>query len=198
MKKLLVLLALSALMASAAFAQADPDPDGISVYFDLAGEQTCFDSIAPFELVNANLLITNPSRGGVSGWECNVTATGFTAPGWTLVAGADLGGAAAGAFQEFFVGIGPGDLALMGAETVLVATFEGYVMDPAGVCEFFVGPYTTPSVPGAPAYTDPIDVGIIVPLQVASGNYDLAVAQVNTCTVVETEAQSWGGVKALF
>jgi len=200
MKKLLVLLALSALMASAAFAQADPDPDGISVYFDLEATQTCTVTTANFEQVFAYLMITNPSRGGVSGWEVNVTTTGgFTAPSWATEAGADLGGDASGAFQEFFVGIGPSPLALMGS-VVHVATFSCYVFSPADVVEFFIEPYTTSSIPEnpAPCYTDPIEVGIIVPLQVASGSYELPVAQVNACTVVETEARSWGGVKALF
>jgi len=67
MKKLVVLLLVS-LMATAAFAQIDPDADMVGVYFD-TGAMTNSAVIAPAAATPCYIIITNPSSPLVQGLE---------------------------------------------------------------------------------------------------------------------------------
>lgn len=193
MKKLLVLLALSALMATAAFAQADTDPNGIGVYFDLEATQVCTTAGA-YQPVDAYLILTNLTAGGVGGFECSMDVGGFAFGSWTLTAGTNGDQLSAG----FYVGIGTGSNALTG-DNVMVAHYNGVLPTPETIGTFTLSPYPIPSIPGVMCYSNPLDAGDLIPLQVSVGSYELPAAMVNgPCGVVPSDPQSWGSVKALF
>ncbi len=99
MKKLNVLLSIFVLLLAAnAFAQLDPDLDGIGIYFDAEATLTCAYTSVPFESVTAYLCITNPTDAtGVSGWEATIVSAGpAVAPAWTLASGLDVDASADG------------------------------------------------------------------------------------------------------
>ena len=193
MKKLLVTLAIVCL-AGTAFAQVDPDPNGIGVFFDTEGTVYCHEFIGG--AVTAYVIITNPSQdAGIGGYEFHVTAAlpaGNYDTGWTLPAGA-LNVSAA---PDFVVGMGS---PLPYAPAVVVAQW-GLLMFAAGCMEFYVGPADTPSMPGVPLYADGLNPGLLVPLQVSSGSAELPVAQLNCgeCIVIGAEDATFGSVKAMY
>jgi hypothetical protein len=193
MKKLLVTLAIVC-MAGTAFAQVDPDPNGIGVYFDMAGTQYCYEFLGG--PVSAYVVITNPTQdAGISGYECHVSyvlPAGNYDTGWTLPAG----GLNVSTAPDFVVGMGS---PLPYAPSVVVATL-GLLMFAPGCMEFYVGPANTPSIPDVPLYADGLDPGLLIPLQVSSGSSELPVAQLNCgdCIVIGTEDATFGGVKAMY
>ncbi len=197
MKKLLAMLAI-ALLASSAMATVDPDPDGIGVYFDLDGDVVCTTTVAPFANVVAYLLATNPSAGGISGWEGQIWTAGAApvAPAWTLSAGLDVDPSADG----FQVGIGTGPLALPAAPAVVLATWSGFIMNSTDMVEFFVsGVAGSTSFPNSPGYAAGDDAGDLREFQVSSGTgMDMPVAGINTCVVVANEDMTFTNVKSLY
>lgn len=204
MKKLLVLLALSAIMASAAFAAADPDPDGIGVYFDDAAEMTS-TAASPMGLLVCNLCVTNPSgNNGVSGFEGGVNVIGnYIALQKVdgVFGNVDFGASSGPTNVDWRAGAGVGALASYADVNgvVLVGQFQFYPMDTNPI-EIFAAPGNNPSIPGVDyaMYADALDAGNLIPLQAVSGGYDLPVARVNGDAVVDNGDQSWGSVKALF
>ena len=59
-------------LASCAFAQIDPDPDGIGIYFDLEATQVSA-TVEVGEAVTGYLIATNPSQeGGLAAWVATV------------------------------------------------------------------------------------------------------------------------------
>ena len=196
MKALITLLALT-LIAGSAFAQIDPDPDSIGVYFDLDGNTICGTTAFPYETALAYLLITNPSDPfGVSGWEANVSVTGNAlAPQWVLSAGLDVDMSADG----FQVGIGTGALALPAAPAILLATWSGLVPNTFDVQDFLVTDVPgSVSFGGTPGYASGSDAGLLIPLQVSSGFPYVTCASINDCVVIGNDDMSFGGVKSLF
>ena len=199
MKKLTALTSiLVLLLAGVAFAQADADPDGLGVYFDTDGINTCLNTAAPFESVTAYLLVTNPSDlTGVSGWEARVEVVGpAVAPAWTLAAGLDVDDDPA----NFQVGVGT-IAPLPYGTTVVLSTWVGFVMTPVtDVVNFVIS-----NVPGSvsfadsPGYAAGGNAGLLIPLQVSSGYpYGAPAAQINACDVVANEDMSFSNVKNLF
>jgi hypothetical protein len=197
MKKLLVLMAV-VLLASGAMAQIDPDDNGMGVYFDTEGTVVCKTTAAPFESVNAYLLITRPTdTAGVSGWEAAVTIGGApVAPSWALAAGLDVDSSASG----FQVGIGVAPAALPAAPAVLLATWTGFVMQPTDVVTFTVSDVPgSVSFDGTPGYGSGADAGLLIPLQVSTGFPYVVCAQINgACDIVANDEMSWSSVKTMF
>jgi hypothetical protein len=199
MKKLTALTSiLVLLLAGIAFAQVDADPDGLGVYFDTNGIETCFTTVAPFESVTGYLLLTNPSDSfGISGWEANIDVLGAAvAPAWTLAAGLDVDMSAAG----FQVGIGTDALALPVAPAVVLATWVGFIMAPTDIVSFVISNVAgSSSFPSNPGYASGSNAGVLIPLQVSSGYpYGAPAAQINACDVVANEDMSFSNVKNLF
>ncbi|MCP4144896.1 MAG: hypothetical protein GY752_06380 [bacterium] len=201
MKKAILTLMMLAI-ATVAFAQIDPDENGIGLYFDEFGYEVCLTTAAPFTPITAYLLATNISEeSGISGFECEVTTDGLlTAAAWSLNGVQPLNVFAA---PLFAVGLGENELATpVINNVVLLATLTAYVLDPADQVSFGVKNLDAGSFdPPAPGYAAGDNAGLLVPLQVSSGfPYGAAVAQINIdpCGVVANEDVSFGSVKALY
>ena len=67
MKKMLVLM-LSLMVASSAFAVIDADPDMLGIYFDEAADVSC-TSATPYATVVTYVIMTNPSNATIGGFE---------------------------------------------------------------------------------------------------------------------------------
>jgi len=200
MKKMLV-LALAILVSTSAFAQIDPDENGIGLYFDELGFEVCTVTTAPFEEVTAYLLATNITEEAVSGWECEVVTFGApVAPAWLLNGLQPLNAFSA---PLFAVGLGEGDLATEPENNVvLLATYSAFVMAPTDVVEFAIQNLPASSFePPSPGYAAGDNAGNLIPLQVSSGfPFGNVVAQINLpdCGVIANDNVSFGSVKALY
>jgi len=79
MKTLIIALTCLAI-ASTAFAQVDPDPDMIGVYFDLGATNNCLQ-ISPHMPFFAYVIITNPTGVQVGGVEFGYNLVNTSGPG---------------------------------------------------------------------------------------------------------------------
>lgn len=204
MKSLLVALTVLALST---VALAYPGPDSMALYTnaDAAGVPALtLTTAGPFEAITLYLCVSNPSLGGVSGWEGVVEYTGsLTAPSWSLTAGLDVDSANdTDNHERFQVGIGEAPLALEpnGSNNVVLATFEAFVLAPGDQVEFFIkGVPGSTSFDGTPGYASPTDAGLLVPSMNLAGNGDLPVFCINhDCGVVGNEDMTFSNVKSLY
>lgn len=199
MKKFLVMFAITVLVVPAVFAQpVDPDPNGVGVYFDLAGTDLCLESF-PGAIFNAYVLITNPTAADVTAFEaqCSVDTDivfGFGGD-WSLAAGATNVGTAENG--EFFAAWVPA-LPISG-DVIQVAGWGGYAVA-GSYANFFIQPVThvAQSVPGECVYVASIDPGTKIVLQPPTGDWNSPVATIGTSCIVGEEPMSWGEVKSLF
>jgi hypothetical protein len=76
MKKLVLLLMASMLVASSAFAVVDQDPDMVGMYFDPTADTTCLTGVVPYAQVAAHVILTNPSFDYLYGFEFGYDVTG--------------------------------------------------------------------------------------------------------------------------
>lgn len=206
MKKLLVLLASLMLVSSFAAAGVDGDDDSFGFFFDTDATIYETSTAAPFQGVTGYLVVSNPTSGGISGWECEVVipgnGTAYVAPGWAYAGGGlnVFDGAATGLFN---VGVGPGPSQLLPINGVVVlATFSCFVLAPTGVVTFTINPFPgSVTFSGTPGYVDGDDVGVIVACGVSSGYpYGTICAAINQPhdEIIANDDMSWGSVKALF
>ncbi len=191
-------------IASVAFAQIDPDPDGIGLYFDMEATEVCMATAAPFESITAYLLATNiTEESGISGWEMEVLVDGpLTADAWELIGIQPLNVFTA---PRFAVGLGEHGLANPIVDNVVhLATLTAYVLAPTDQVSFGIKPHCSSSWnPPAPGYAAGNNAGNLVPFLVSGGGFDALenpVAQINTdeCSVVSNDDVSFGSVKALY
>ncbi|MCP4291838.1 MAG: hypothetical protein GY780_08400 [bacterium] len=199
MKKIAFALLLTLLVAGNAFAQLDPDDDGIGVYFDPCACVNCLELPAGEHL--GYLVITHPtSEDGVLGWEATVWNEG---PGvvteWELLGDAIN---VATRENEFIVGLGSPEINPYTYPAVVVAVMHLFIFDESAPVEFFIDGVYFNSIPGGeqPNYLDGADYEIIKPLQQIQGSADLPVAIINgDCDgVVATENTTFDGLKALY
>jgi len=192
MKKLLLTLAIVCL-TSTAFAQVDPDPDGIGMYFDQLGTVYCNEFIGG--PVSIYLVLTNQSViTGVGGYECHVDVSPLPAgavfeQGWTLPPTAINVSTA----PDFIVGFGT---PLPHANAITLVTYGLLVFGP-GCVEFNV----RASDSGNLIYADGIDPGLLIPMQVSSdGSPYGAGLNCPGCIdiIIPNDEQSWGQVKNLY
>jgi len=198
MKKLVILLAVS-LMAVSAFAQIDPDPNGIGVYFD-TGAMTNAATWAGFTQNNAYVCITNPT-GNVAAVEFGYNLT--VAPGM-LVRTAEVypataveasGNHAVPTAGENIIGFGS---PLPATSSVVVMSWT-FMLFGAVPVDFYITGTSVPGLPGGePAFVDQADL-LMYKLQQSTGGPLSAVATVNNPpTPVPVESASFGNVKSLF
>jgi len=208
MKTLLVALTVLAL---ASVAQAGyPGSDAMALFLSSQSNSTedpdfILNTSTPFEEIELHLLIVDPSRQGVAGWEGIVEYTGsLTASSWTLTAGLDVDSANdTDNHERFQVGIGLAPLALEpnDADNVVLATFSAFVLATTDEVEFFIKgvPGTTSFEPDTPGYASPIDAGDLVASVNPVGDENLPVFAINTDPgIVSNEDMTFSNVKALY
>lgn len=204
MKKMLVLSAMAVFaFSSVALAVVDPDPDGMSIYFDTTGDTYCIDTANPFSPYNVYILLTNASSSNpVLAWEARVTYDGDAAFGvangnvsWALT----NDGLNTGDAVDMIVGTGLTPVAITGDATIL-ASAQLVWMAAGGHAYFTIGRVTDSlSFPDSMGYVSQIGVG--TPAQHIFGTPGAECAWIGgDCanTPVADEDMSWGGVKALY
>jgi len=206
MKTLFIALTV---LAFSATAFAYPGPDSMGLYLDAdaaAPHSLTFSTTAPFQSVTLYLVISNPSLGGVSGWEAAVNIVGTpTAPAWTLAAGLDVDSASdTSTYQQFQVGIGvsgtsPGPIMPNGSGNCLIASWTGFVLAPTDELQFFItGVPGSVSFAGTPGYASPTNAGL---LQAAFDNTSPLLPNfcINTdCMIIGNQDLTFSNVKALY
>lgn len=193
MRTTLIILGLVLLTAGGVFAQIDPDPDGIGLYFDEEATLTC-KTVPAFVQFDAYLCLTNPSSpNGASGFECRLEFPATILRTFDVI---DTTYQNLFSSPDYLVGFG----APLPAADVIVLTHIGFFnlqLDTRQ--EFFVKPIERPSVPGAACYADGLDPRLLIPLNSSSGSWDLPVAVINgECNVIANEGSAWGRVKSLY
>jgi hypothetical protein len=195
MKKIALVLFAAALVSGSAFAQLDPDDDGIGVYFDPCACSNCVSmDVGPNV---AYVVITHPtSPQGVFGWEAEVTMEG---PAFLL--NFDLIGQTVnvGTPPEYIVGITEPQINPYKFPAIVIAVLDIFISDTSAPVNFFIDGIRFHSLPNrVPAYLDGADPSTIKELRQATGGPDIPVSTINGDCAVAIENESWGGVKALY
>ncbi len=203
---LITLLIVIAIPCST-YAQIDPDPDGMSIYFDL--EAMCFmvhTIPGAYSPITAFLMVTNPStpHPKITGWEAHLEVDGN--PGlpipnrWTIL-GSDGVDVTTG--NDYIQTV---DLPIMGSVTILAhitVSFIGYEVNPT--CTFTMG-----GVPGSTTFTEGPGYiaapGDPIPAIAIFGSWDIETAWINGmdegCSPIPNpfpvEVMTWGAVKSLY
>jgi len=196
MKKLLFVLAITALFVSTtAFAQLNWE-DNIGLYLDEAATTSCGTAGAS-QFVPAFLTLTHLTSDSVSGWEVKITASGggmifSVTPRGQFINAASIPG-------EYSIGLGTPLLAVNG--TVVIADVQVLITDDTTPTYGFLDHVYYDSMNNdLPAYVDGIDRNLVKRLVPALGGLDQPQLIVNgDCGgVVADEDASFGNVKALF
>lgn len=196
MKKLVVILACLA-MANLAFAVADPDPDGIGIWFDMTAD-TNFIEVPANSMVPTYLIISNATAASVGGWECTImwdATVAMVLGAWTYAGSAlNIYGE-----PEFAVGLAT---PIPTSEATLLVQCTLFVLNAAGTM-ITVGPSPVPSTPdGVPLYVDGEDLNHLILLQNSTGygpdGSINACASINQGPISATEEATWGQVKSLW
>jgi hypothetical protein len=205
MKYLIILLATLAL-AESVRAQADPHPDGMSIYFDL--EAFCFEThtYPQYFPITAFLMLTNPTttNSEVIAWEARLTIEGNPMipipPRWTVIGNEYQDGLTNPDYVESV------NVPITGPVTMLAhitITFIGYEVSPFG--EFTIGP-----VPGSTNFPDDpgymVEPGKPIPANGIFGQWNIPVAWINGgyggCDPITfptpAERMTWSAVKTLY
>lgn len=202
MKNMLVALFVISLAATA-FAYPGPDSIGIYVDGESATPDRSLQTTVPYEEVTTYLCITNPSGGGVSGWECMVTIEGSTmlAPVWNLTAGLDVDDRP----DHFQVGIGvtPDALDPNAHGVVVLASWTALITDTTTPIYFKVDgvpestSFTSPTSPG---YAAADDAGDLIRSWPCTGDPNLAVFAINdpAFIVIGNDDMSFSDIKNLY
>ena len=198
MKKLVLAIFFLTLLTGNAFAQLDPDDDGIGVYFDPCACVNCLELDAGLHI--GYVVITHPtSPNGVGGWEAKIWAEGPV----SILSYEFIGNAINAGLRpnEFVVGIPIGEPLYNPYmyPAVVVAMVYIQVEDTSAPINFYIdGIFFSSHDSGQPAYLDGGDTNIIKPLQQPTGGPDYPVATINGACAVAVEATTFDGIKALF
>ena len=195
MKKIALVLCFALLASGNAFAQLDPDDDGIGVYFDPCACVNCL-SLDEGQYMGY-VVITHPtSPDGVAGWEATITVEGPALPLNWILEGDTIN---VGAYPEFIVGIAEPLINPYSFPAIVVAQVEILILNTDEAVNFYIDGVTIHSLPDrVPAYLDGGDYETVKPLQNSTGGVDIPVATINGDCAVGTEGETWGGVKALY
>ncbi len=189
MKSFLIIL-ITLLATTCAFAIVDPDPNSMGLYFDEGADVYCVDGIAFADQVTVYLILTNPTFDLLYGWE----------------GGIDVVGEAVVLSRNFYHMVCfPGDLDSMHVgfgspsptepATPLLALQVLYMVQDLGPVDFFLhGAFPSSIDPEYPSLLLADGVLIMAGLSVDEG----PTAQINGgCTVVSTERISFDRFKSL-
>ena len=200
MKKMFLLASILTIalgLGGNAFAQLDPDDDGIGVYFDpsAAGSNCVF--LAPGSY-RCFVVVTHPTaqRAGVGGWEAKIWPEGPAIVTNTTFEGNSLNFLSP---PEYLVGIQVPLYNPYMYPAVVVAYFDYVLLDDAEPVYWYIDAIYRHSLPEpVPAYLDGDDYNIIIPLQQPTGGPTIPVASINGECAVPADDVSWGEVKTLF
>lgn len=195
MRKFLLGLFMLLALAGNAWAQLDPDDDGIGVYFDPCACNNCITM--PVGAHRAFLVITHPtSPTGVHGWEAKMWAEGPAFITNVDVLGNNIN---VGTAPEYMVGIVDPLINPFTYPAVVVAIIDFYLTSTATPTYFYIDGIRFHSLPEKmPAYLDGSNTDVIKKLQQSTGGRTFPVATINGECAVPSETETWGGVKALF
>ncbi|HPF70832.1 MAG TPA: hypothetical protein PLQ13_09195 [Candidatus Krumholzibacteria bacterium] len=189
------LLAL-VLFSGTALAQLDPDEDGIGVYFDPCACVNCVPMDAGAHV--GYVVITHPTAqtAGVGGWEAMIWLEGPAIITNTIYEGSSINFLTP---PEYVVGIGTPLYNPFMYPAVVVARLEFLILDASQPINWYINGVYRHSLPErVPCYLDGADYDIIIPLQQPTGGPDIPVATINGECAVDSQPESWGGVKSLF
>lgn len=194
MKKLVMLLMASLLVASTAFAVVDEDPDMLGVYFDVNADMTCMEGVAPYANVMTYIVLTNPSFDYLYGIEfgydrtANLTILGTE---WADPAVTDVGGPA-----NHIVGFGS---PWATSEATVVATLTALYLETTGAPATFSLKGSNPSSINPLLPTVLLANGELRTLGTSTLPGEVSAVINGTCEdVVATEPASFGAVKSLY
>jgi len=198
MRKLLALLMVAVLVAPAAHAVVDPDPDGIGVYFDLDANitETLATPAVPF---NAYVILTNPTWAEIHtiSFSFNINVPpGMEGSFFRLSYEVVLGCIDPTLVYHPLYGdvICGGSDPIPGAPAVILLRWQFMLLAPM-VADFYLGQSNMPDPAQQLAYES--ESGW-VPMHVSSGDPALKVATVNGTGVVPAVTTSFGSMKALY
>jgi len=203
MKKLVVLLLVS-LMASSAFAVADPDPNMMGFYFDMGADQNCLE-------VGVNIpffcyvIVTNPTIAAIDAYEFHFTnevPVGLDGL-WFQLANNIANGAASGVDVGVSNKLG-GDV-IVGLATpipctsaTIVHSWQYMLLTAMSVPMYLTGS-SVPSLPGGLPVIQEAGGDLMLVGTSTGGDPAVPVAGVNlgTCPVA-VENETWGSLKSLY
>ncbi len=195
MKNIVILALVILSSVTSGFAQLDPDNDGIGVYFDPCACVNCITMNVGQH--RAFLVITHPTSPlGVGGWECRMWLEGPAA-----ITAVTLQGQAVNARNapEYAVATVQPQINPFTYPAVVVAVLDFYILDIIAPVTWWIDGIYAHSLPTrVPAYLDGADPNIIKELRQSTGGPTFPVATVNGDCAVPVDADTWGGVKALF
>jgi len=181
-------------VVSSSWAQLDPGPDGIGVYFDTEATSVQLTVDESVFSVPAYLVLTNPTlEGTLYYWEATVDGgcgEGYLSPeitGSAVNAGnivQNMPGQGFFSFVSYATGFPPTDLS---NSAVVLAELDvsGPFYQAASVCVWEGAFYAESGTNSAVMNPSP-------------GSWDSPMAVINGPAPVANEAMSWGGVKGLF
>ncbi len=197
MKKTLLLLTVSLMVATSAFAILDDAENNIGLYFDTNADVVC--TTANFiDHVPAYFILTNPTMTSTRGFELGMNVIGRTNTSVTVtypVNATDVGAAGTGG-NDFNYIAGYASPMLTTPVTIL-ATLDIFYLDQVPL-DFILGPAAPSSDPAGENVMIMLEDFSLVPGS-TSNEPGLPAAQINgACVVVDNEDASFGAVKALF
>lgn len=202
MKTVLALLLVS-LMATAAFAVVDEDPDMMGIYFEPTADTNCLTvgASTPFFMY---VCVTNPTAGAIDAYEfgyqvevpagmeamifrLSTNIANLVANGVDVGVSGPLGG-------DVIVGLAT---PLPGGEVVVVHSFNYMLLAPM-TAPVYLTASSSPSLPGGLPVIQEAG-GDLMTLGLSTGGPEIPVAVLNgTECPVAVEQDTWGGLKSLY
>ncbi len=181
------------------FAQVDPDPNGIGIYFDQGATVNSAVITEGTDVVTAYLILTNPSlEGNLDFWTCRVSTYLDDPFQGTTISGGPVNGTniivsnMPGSFSWSFRVYNYDDPPLEATFATVLSELEILVVDFDRPIFLYV---RGGGVDGEVGYSVGPEGASMNP---SSGSWDLPVAVINGEAPVVTESQSWGQLKSLY
>lgn len=191
MKKLLV-LALTVVMASSAFAVVDEGANMLGFYFDATADTYC-TSLGPYLSVDTHVILTNPDFDNLYGIEFGYEVSGnamVLSTAWDNPQALDVGSAG-----NHIVGFGSPSPC---SPATLVATLSVMNLDPTSAPIGFSMMPSNPSSNELGLPTALLADGVLLPLGFSTID-GVHCAEINgACDIVTTDAMTFDSVKSLY
>ncbi|MEZ4386904.1 MAG: hypothetical protein R3D98_04895 [Candidatus Krumholzibacteriia bacterium] len=187
-------IAALCLLATTAYAELDPVPDGIGIYADLDATEVSI-SAHPFELFPVYLLLTNPSQDGLmAAWGATIEApANAQIIAWNIQGGAFLNFASPPEFNVCFLPPGCPTEPIVHLMTFIVQMTD----DEPGYFRVLPSVLAGEAFADHPFYMMVDDLELPYWLHNFQGDDGQVVFAVNG-PITPVEAMSWSGIKNLF